>query len=84
MKKVLASTGVGAAAGGGTYAAIGGMGLVLCGTGIGITLIPMIAIGAGVGFAGSVLYSLGKKKKRITEERTVGQLLKIVITGKGY
>jgi len=64
MKKTLTSTGVGAVVGGTTYATIGGMGLALCGTAVGITLGPMIAIGAGVGLVGSVLHSLGKKDGR--------------------
>ena len=86
ISKIAISTGGGAAVGGGTYAAIGGMGLVLFGTVVGITIITMIAIGAGLGFGGSALYSLGKKnstEKRV-KEKTVGQLLKVVITGKGY
>lgn len=46
MKKILASTAFGAMAGGTVYKAIGGMGLALKGTAIGITLGPMILIGS--------------------------------------
>jgi hypothetical protein len=50
-KGVAATAGAvaGGAAGATLYSAIGGIGLVLCGTGVGITLLPMIAIGATVG-----------------------------------
>ena len=42
--KVLASIGVGAITGGATYTTIGGMGLAVGGTAVGITLGPMILL----------------------------------------
>lgn len=63
MKKVLASIGAGALTGGGTYATIGGMGLAVGGTAVGITLGPMILIGSGVALAVCGAYELGKRLK---------------------
>jgi hypothetical protein len=50
----------GAAVGAGTYAVIGGVGVVAAGE-VGITLGPFIAIGAGIGLAGYGIYWLGKQ-----------------------
>jgi hypothetical protein len=44
-----------------TYGLIGGVGLALCGTAIGITALPFTCIGAGVGLIGYGCYSLGKQ-----------------------
>jgi hypothetical protein len=69
-KEVLKTTGtsvLGGACGAGLYALIGGVGVTAVGTGIGITLGPFIAIGAGIGGAGYGLVWLGKqigRKKR--------------------
>lgn len=50
----------GATAGGAAYAAIGGVGLAVGGTAVGITLLPFMAIGALLGAAGYGLYAAGK------------------------
>ena len=66
--KTVATAGIGAAAGAGTYGVIGGVGVAAVGTAVGITLGPFIAIGAGVGATGYGIYWLGKqigRSKRI-------------------
>ena len=63
-KEVLKTAGtsfLGGACGAGLYGAIGGVGLTAVGTGVGITLAPFIAIGAGVGATGYGLVWLGKQ-----------------------
>lgn len=59
--KAVAASAVGAAVGAGTHVAIGGIGVAATGTAVGITLGPFIAIGAGLGAAGYVVYWLGKQ-----------------------
>ncbi len=59
--KAVGAGGIGAAAGAGAYATIGGMGLAVGGTAVGITLGPFVAIGAGVGLTGYGVYWLGKQ-----------------------
>ena len=44
---------------------IGGIGLAFCGTAVGITLGPFIAIGAGLSFAGWGIYKLGKNSRSV-------------------
>ncbi len=56
LTKTGIATGVGAAAGAGTYGIIGGVGVAATGTAVGVTLGPFIAIGAGVGLTGYGLY----------------------------
>ena len=57
-----AATGVvGGAVGAGTYAIIGGIGVAVGGTAVGITLGPFIAIGSGLGLVGYGVYWLGKQ-----------------------
>lgn len=68
-KEALIAAGVGAAAGAGTSATIGGMGLSVAGTAIGIGAAPVTAAGTVVGLAGYGLYKAfgggsSKKKKR--------------------
>lgn len=53
--------GAGAAAGAGLYGAIGGIGVTILGTAVGVTLGPMVAIGSGLGLVGYGFYSLGKR-----------------------
>ena len=60
LGKYAAATGVGAAVGAVTSSIIGGMGLAVGGTAVGITLAPLMAIGGGIGLAGFGLYKLGK------------------------
>lgn len=62
--KVLASVGVGAITGGATYTTIGGMGLAVGGTAVGITLGPMILIGSGVALTVMGAVEVGKKLKK--------------------
>jgi hypothetical protein len=60
------STGVGAAAGAATYGIIGGVGLAVTGTAVGVTLGPFMAIGAGIGLTVYGIFWFGKhvgKKK---------------------
>lgn len=52
---------VGAGAGAATYGVIGGVGIAVSGTAVGITIGPFVAIGAGLGLAGYGLYWLGKQ-----------------------
>lgn len=52
---------VGAAAGAGTYAVVGGLGLAGLGSAVGITLFPMIGIGAAIGTVGYQLYRWGRR-----------------------
>ena len=59
--KTVAATGIGAAAGAGTYGLIGVVEITAGGTSVGITLGSFIAIGASVGFASYGIYWLGKK-----------------------
>ena len=59
--QTVAATGIGAAAGAGTYGLIGVVEITAGGTSVGITLGPFIAIGASVGFASYGIYWLGKK-----------------------
>jgi hypothetical protein len=54
---------VGGVTGAGIFGTIGGIGIVACGTGVGITLGPFIAIGAGVGLVGYGLVWLGSQFK---------------------
>lgn len=59
--KTAAAAATGASIGAGIYGTIGGVGVVAAGTGVGITLGPFIAIGAGVGTAAYGVYWLGKQ-----------------------
>jgi len=59
--KTVATAGIGAAAGVGTYGVISGVGVAAVGTAVGITLGPFIAIGAGIGAAGYGIYWFGKQ-----------------------
>ena len=61
LVKTVASSAVGGAVGAGTYAVIGGIGFTAVGTGVGVTLGPFIAIGAGLGAVGYGIYWLGKQ-----------------------
>jgi hypothetical protein len=69
--KTLGASATGGGVGAGVYGVIGGVGLTAVGTGVGITLGPFIAIGAGVGAAEYGLFWLGKQvgKKRTLPER---------------
>jgi hypothetical protein len=69
QKNALKATGTaaaGGAAGAVTYATIGGLGLAVGGTAVGITLGPFICIGAGLGLTGYGVYWLGKQIGRST------------------
>jgi hypothetical protein len=59
--KAAGSAVVGGTVGAGVSSAIGGMGLVALGGGIGITMAPVVCIGAGVGLAGYGCFWLGKQ-----------------------
>lgn len=59
--KSVGSATVGGLAGAGVYSAIGGVGLAVGGTAVGITAGPFIAIGAGLGAVGYGLFWLGKQ-----------------------
>lgn len=59
---VAASGAVGGAAASGI---IGGIGLAFCGTAVGITIGPFIAIGAGLSLAGWGIYKLGKNSRGV-------------------
>jgi hypothetical protein len=59
--KTAATSAAGGCAGAATYGIIGGVGLTAVGTGVGITLAPFVAIGAGLGAAGYGVYWLGKQ-----------------------
>ena len=60
--KVVGATAAGGTVGAGIYGVIGGgVGLAACGTAIGITLGPFIAIGSGLGLVGYGVYCLGKQ-----------------------
>jgi len=61
MKKI--TTTLGAAVGALTYSSIGGMGLAVGGTAVGITLGPMITIGAGVGLITGALLKRGSSNE---------------------
>ncbi len=63
VKAGIAAVG-GAGIGAGTYGIIGGVGVAASGTAVGITLVPFIAIGAGVGLTGYGIYWLGKQVGR--------------------
>ncbi|MGB2754937.1 MAG: hypothetical protein WBD75_00870 [Phycisphaerae bacterium] len=52
---------VGGAAGAAVYGIIGGIGVALTGTAVGITLGPFIGLGAAIGLGGYSLYWLGKQ-----------------------
>ncbi len=60
-KDALPFTAGGAAVGAGTYATIGGLGLAGGFGAVGITLLPMIAIGGAVATVGYGLYQLGRQ-----------------------
>ena len=62
-KKVLPVAAVGAGVGAGTYATIGGLGLVGLGTAVGITLVPMMVIGGTLAAGGYGLYRLGRREQ---------------------
>ncbi len=49
---------VGAGVGAGASAALGGMGLAVAGTAVGVTMAPVAAVGAVVGLAGYGVYKL--------------------------
>jgi len=59
--EVVGSTAVGGAVGAGIHGIIGGVGVTAIGTGVGITLAPFIAIGAGAGFALYGAFWLGRQ-----------------------
>jgi hypothetical protein len=59
--KAVGTAVAGGAAGAATYGVIGGIGVAAAGTAVGITLGPLVCIGAGVGLAGYGLYWLGKQ-----------------------
>jgi hypothetical protein len=59
--KAAGTTAVGAAAGATTYGVIGGIGVAVSGTAVGVTLGPFICIGAGIGLTGYGLVWLGKQ-----------------------
>lgn len=59
--KATAAGAAGAAVGAGTFATIGGVGLAMGGTAVGVTLAPFAVIGAGVGLVGYGCYWLGKQ-----------------------
>jgi len=67
MKNIIASAGAGAVAGGATHATIGGMGLAVGGTAIGITFVPMVAIGAGAALIVYGIFRLGKSRRNKKE-----------------
>ena len=60
LKTVIAGVG-GAGVGAATYSVIGGVGLAIGGTAVGITMGPFIAIGTGLGLTFYGLYWLGKQ-----------------------
>lgn len=64
-KKVAAFTASGAVIGAVTSSAIGGMGLTVLGTGVGMGMAPVTAVGAVVGLAGFGIYKAfgGQNKK---------------------
>lgn len=68
--KTAACSVLGGAAGAGTYGVIGGVGLTVVGTGVGITLGPFIAIGAGLGAAGYGIFWAGKQIERSRNGRS--------------
>lgn len=70
VAKAVGTTAVGAATGAATYASIGGLGLTAVGTGVGITLGPFIAIGAGVFALGYGIFWLGKQVKHSESSAT--------------
>lgn len=59
--KTVVSGSIGAGAGAGLYSVIGGIGIAVGGTAIGVTVGPFIAIGTGIGTIGYGLYWLGKE-----------------------
>lgn len=59
--KTVASGVCGAGVGAGVYGVIGGVGLAVGGTAVGLTLGPFIAIGTGIGTLGYGIYWLGKE-----------------------
>jgi hypothetical protein len=60
LKAAIAGVG-GAGAGAATYSVIGGVGLAIGGTAVGITMGPFITIGAGLGLTAYGFYWLGKQ-----------------------
>ncbi len=60
-KKTAPIAAFGAVVGAGTYVVIGGLGLAGLGGAIGITLLPMTCIGAGIATAGHRLYRWGQQ-----------------------
>jgi len=60
LKNTAKAVAAGGVAGGSLYTVVGGVGVTLAGGAAGITLLPMIAIGAGLGAAGYGLYRLGQ------------------------
>ena len=59
--KTVGSSAIGGTAGAAIYSVIGGVGITAVGTGVGITLAPFVAIGAGLGAAGYGVFWLGKQ-----------------------
>ena len=62
----------GAVAGAGIYATIGGVGLAVGGTAVGVTLGPFVAIGTGLGLTGYGIYWLGKQVGASNHHRPEG------------
>ena len=57
----VAFLGVGAAAGAGVSATVGGIGLAAMGTAVGVSMAPLAAVGAGIGALSYGAYRLGKR-----------------------
>ena len=66
--KAATATGAGAIGGALAYKIIGGIGIAIKGTAVGVTLGPFIAIGAGVGLTGYGIYWLGKQLNKNKQE----------------
>ncbi|MEB3161408.1 MAG: hypothetical protein VKL20_08110, partial [Synechocystis sp.] len=59
----LGAAAVGAGVGAGASAIVGGMGLAVAGTAVGVTMAPVAAVGAVVGLAGYGIFKLFEGKK---------------------
>lgn len=67
VTKTLISAVVGGGVGAGAYSVIGGIGIAVGGTAVGVTVGPFVVIGAGLGAAAYGLVWLGKQLEVISK-----------------
>lgn len=68
LLKAAGITGAGGIGGALAHKIIGGIGIAIKGTAVGVTLGPFIAIGAGIGLTGYGIYQLGKQLNKNKQE----------------